>query len=105
MDKGIKNAEDFCEIGAAVQNILLMAEEAGLGTCWLGAIDKPKISAMLGICSPLELHTVIGIGYPAEHSVYEPMQDSVKYYYDGDSVLHVPKRAMEEVLLSSLEEG
>lgn len=99
VDTDIKNTEDFCEIGAAAQNIFLTAQEAGIGTCWLGAINKPEISRILRIEPPIKLHTVIGLGYPAEHSEIAVITDNVKYFYDENGVLQVPKRSLEDVLL------
>ena len=99
VDTDIKNADDFCEIGAAAQNIFLTAQERGIGACWLGAINKPEISRILRIEPPIKLHTVIGLGYPAQRAETEELTDSVKYYYDENSFLHVPKRSLDDVLL------
>lgn len=99
VDTDIKKADDFCDIGAAAQNIFLTALEQGIGSCWLGAINKPEISRILHIEPPMKLHTVIGLGYPAEQSETAEYADSVKYYYDKSGVLHVPKRSLEDVLL------
>ena len=99
IDTAVKKAEDFCDIGAAVQNILLTAQEAGLGSCWLLAINKPEISHILNIEEPIRLHSVIGLGIPAERSETEELTDSVKYHYDENGVLHVPKRALDDILL------
>ncbi len=99
VDTDIKKAEDFCEIGAAAQNIFLTALEQGIGGCWLGAINKPEISRILQIEPPLKLHTVIALGYPAEQSETAEYTDSVKYYYDTNDVLQVPKRSLEDILL------
>lgn len=99
VDMEIKKAEDFCDIGAAAQNIFLTAQEQGIAACWLGAINKPEISRILHIEAPIKLHTVIALGYPAEQSETAEYTGSVKYYYDENGVLHVPKRSLEDVLL------
>ena len=35
------------DAAAAIENMILVALEEGIGSCWLGAIDRDKISRML----------------------------------------------------------
>ena len=42
--------------------------------------------------------SVIALGYKAEKSVVEDMEDSVKYWRDEKQVLHVPKRKLQDIL-------
>ncbi len=52
---------------ALVQNILLLAREKGLGTCWMTAMKhvEDQINTEMGITG-MELISVIPIGYPDE---------------------------------------
>lgn len=50
----------------AVQNMILAAWSLGLGTCWIGTMDREEAKQTLGIPKHLHLLTVIPIGYPAE---------------------------------------
>jgi len=86
------------DIGAAAQNIFLAAVAEGLGTCWIGSLDRDEISRLLNLPGNLFLDTVIAVGYPAESPVYEDETGSVKYYLDENDVLHVPKRKLEDIL-------
>ena len=56
-------------IGACIQNMLLMAEELGLGACWLGEIlnRKEEVNKFLNISERYELMAVIALGYSDEH--------------------------------------
>ena len=100
VDNTIKKEADFAEIGSAVENILLLAEEAGVGACWLGSINRPALTRMLGIPEFCSLHTMIALGYPKQESVAEQIQNGdVRYYLDGEQRLHVPKRGLDEILL------
>ena len=86
------------DIGAAAQTIMLAAQDHRIGTCWMGAIDKEAIAALLGISGKYRLDTLISMGYPAERSVYEDEQGDIKYYKDEQDTLHVPKRRLEDIL-------
>ena len=48
----------------AVQNLMLAAWELGLGTCWIGTMDRDKAKELLNIPKELHLLTVIPLGYP-----------------------------------------
>ena len=86
------------DASAAIENILLVAEEEGLGSCWLGAIDKPKIRNILKIPEYCEVKYVLALGYPEEHPRLEKLTNSVKYWKDRKGLLHVPKRSIKEIL-------
>lgn len=98
-DSDIKK-ECEVDLGAAGMALLLAAHDSGIGACWMGAINKPAISSLIGLAEPVRLHTVFALGYPAESPVCEPQQGSNRYYKDENGVLHVPKLTLEEVLLS-----
>ncbi len=51
---------------AAVQNMLLMAHEIGLGSCWVGAFDELKVKRALNIPENPTPQAIITIGYPDE---------------------------------------
>ncbi len=87
------------DIGAAAQNIMLAALEEGIGTCWIGSIDRDNIRKMLDIPERYIINTVIALGYPAESPVVEEENGSIKYYKDENGVLHVPKRKLKDIIL------
>ncbi|SEJ97126.1 Nitroreductase [Propionispira arboris] len=53
-------------IGAAIQNMLLTANDLGLGACWIGEILKNEetLKNILEVPLNLELMAVIAVGYP-----------------------------------------
>jgi len=91
-----KNPE--AEIGGAVQNILLGALNFGLGSCWMGSINGPKIRELFEIPEQQEIKYVISLGYPDEESMVEPFVGSMKYWKDDNGVMHIPKKSLEEVI-------
>jgi len=101
IDESLKKGMNDTDAGAAVQNILLRAVDLGLGSCWIGSVDRKKVTQLLGIPEGLKIHSVVALGHPAEDPVWEEKEgDSIKYYLDQDHRLHVPKRRMGEILLT-----
>lgn len=92
----------ICDHGIAVQTIMLGAVEKGLGGCILASVDKKKIGALLSIPEGLDVLLVLALGVPAEKVRVEPMPDdgSVKYWRDGSGTHHVPKRKLDELVVS-----
>ncbi len=74
--------KDLMSAGAAIQNILLAATEAGLGACWLGEIlaRRSDVEELLEVPDDLELVAVVAIGRPTDREragVRHPMEKIV----------------------------
>jgi nitroreductase len=50
----------------AVQNMELAGWNEGVGTCWIGSMNRDRIKELLGIPQPLHLLTILPFGYPAQ---------------------------------------
>ena len=100
-DTGISE-DPGCDHGIACQSMLLAAVERGLGGCMLGAIDRKAIRRDFAIPERYQILLVVALGVPAETCVLEEAARGadVTYYRDAGSVHHVPKRALDEVILS-----
>lgn len=87
--------------GIAAQTILLAATEKGLGGCMFASVNIPELNRQLAIPSELSSRLVIALGHPKEEVVIDEVSngDSLKYYRDDNSVHHVPKLKLEDVLL------
>lgn len=101
VDKEISKHGCELDIGAAAENIILAAMSDGVGSCWLGSIDRPKIKKLLDIPEQFEISCVIALGYPKESPKEIAMTDDIKYYLDGET-LCVPKRSIDETILKIL---
>lgn len=86
------------DMGAAIENLLLAATAEGLGSCWFGSIDRPKITRDLSVPKTHSVEYVVALGYPDEKSVIFPMKGTHKYHKDKNGVLHVPKRQLKSIL-------
>jgi nitroreductase len=50
----------------AAYHLILAAWSLGLGTCWIGGMDRSEVKELLGIPQDHYVATVTGLGYPAE---------------------------------------
>lgn len=96
--KDIGMPSSVYDVGAAMENMILVGLEAGIGSCPIVSIDREKLSTILNIPGDYEIPLVLALGYPDESPVEEPFSGSVKYWKDDDDVLHVPKKKLEAVL-------
>src|SRR3989337_4154011 len=53
----------------AVQNMSLAAWDEGVGTCWIGAIDRAQVKERLDIPTNLHVLTILPFGCPEEFTV------------------------------------
>ncbi|GAB6112933.1 nitroreductase family protein [Desulfomicrobium salsuginis] len=93
------------DLGIMAQTMLLGAVEKGLGGCMLGAIDRDRLRAHLGLAPELEISLVLALGKPAEDvSVVDvPADGSIRYWRDEAGRHFVPKRPMAELILGKRE--
>jgi nitroreductase len=89
------------DAAAAIQTILLAACAKGIGSCWLGAIQRDSIREIFSIPGGYEINSVVALGYPDEtpHSedAAETTDAGVHYYLDENDQLHVPKRPLTTI--------
>ena len=87
------------DTGIAMANITMAAWDKGVGSCIMGAINKPAISELLDIALPDKLAFMIALGYPTHTAKVVPMTEEtgVKYYLDADRNYCVPKRSEAEM--------
>ena len=88
--------------GVAALGILLGATEKGLGGCVIASIGREKVAEALGLPEQYEIRLAIPLGKPREKVVLEAMKPDgdIKYWRDGEGVHHVPKRSLEEIILT-----
>ena len=85
------------DVGAAMENLILVAWAEGVGSCPIASVDRDKLRRILNIPGDYEIPLVLALGYPDESPVEEPSEGSVKYWKDKTGVLHVPKKKLEMV--------
>jgi nitroreductase len=99
--KGSGNEAHF-DCGIATQSMLLAAAEQGVYGCRIGAFAK-NIDKVLNVAEPLSVMLVLALGYPAEAVVLEEVGNDgkIQYWRDEQGIHHVPKRALEDVLIET----
>ncbi len=61
-----KNLYSICDVAASIENLMLLATESGLGTCWVGAFEEKEVAKILNLPKNLRPIVIIPVGYPAE---------------------------------------
>jgi len=91
-----------CDSGIAAQTILLGATASGLGGCIVASLNRQKIRELLKIPEGYSILMVIALGKPVETVVIDQMSDNdtVRYFRDVHGIHHVPKRMLDDVLLT-----
>ena len=54
------------DCSAAIQNLLLEAQHLGLGTCWVGSVDREMLHREFGIPENKYILAALSVGYAAE---------------------------------------
>lgn len=97
-DTTVKDAFET-DAGAAITAMLLGAWEMGIGGCWMGAIRRRDISALLKLPEQYNLLYVVALGYSAQESKECEYRDNPKYFYDDNNVLNVPKLSLDSIII------
>lgn len=56
------------ETAACMENMMLMAEELGLGSSWVGAFDEENVKDLLDVPAELRPMAIVTLGYPRERA-------------------------------------
>ncbi|HEC36567.1 MAG TPA: hypothetical protein ENI39_08540, partial [Anaerolineae bacterium] len=54
------------DVGLAGGQMMLQAKALGLGTCWIGGLDRKAIAGILRLPDHLEIVGLLTLGFPAE---------------------------------------
>ena len=62
-DRGV-NLYSIQDVSASVMNLMLVAHELGLGTCWVGAFKEFDVVEILELPDHLRPVAIVPVGYP-----------------------------------------
>lgn len=74
-------------VGLAGAQIMLQAKSLGLGSCWIGALDRKAIADLLKLPDHMEIVGLLTVGFPAEDpppSARKPLAEIVHYDVYGN---------------------
>lgn len=97
-DETIKK-ECMVDAGAAVTNIMLAAWEMGIGSCWIGSLNRIVLREILQSPEHLRILYAVALGYPAQESRAVEYRGSFNYYLDENQTVNVPKLPLDLVLI------
>jgi len=86
------------DAAAAMENMILSAMEEGLGSCWIGSINRPRLREILAIPENFIIDSILALGYSNENPKVEKLKNDCKYWKDNRGVLHVPKRNFASII-------
>jgi nitroreductase len=91
----------LCDDGIAAQSIMLGAVEAGYGGCIVASVKRTELQKRFDLDDRYEIIQVLALGKPAETIMLEELKDgNYKYWRDEKSIHHVPKRSLDELILT-----
>ena len=97
--KRAKGWAAMADCAAATQNILLAAHSFGLGSCWIGSVEREKVAELLNLPSYFYIFSIISLGYPEESPrIREEKEEKIIPQKDEKGNLWVPKRDLSQIL-------
>lgn len=97
------NAQRFLkDVGIVAEVLLLRAAEENLGGCMIGNFNPAEVKEKLGLHENFEPLLIVALGKPDEKIVITdiPENGSTNYYRDEKDVHYVPKRKLEDLIIS-----
>lgn len=87
------------DAGIVAMSISLVAYDAGIASCMLGGINREVLRDVLNVPAHLSIILLVALGYSAEKQVVDEAKNgNITYWLDDNSVIHVPKRPIDEIL-------
>ena len=94
------------DVSIVITHMMLMAEELGLGACWIGRITPELVKKNLNIPENVKVVAVLSLGYHREddrlvtNSAEEYAKESLGYHREDDrpSKLHTIRRSNEDLV-------
>lgn len=107
-DKQLSVATPQIDLGIQAQTLLMAAVSEGYGGCILLAFNKIEVARILNLPSYIDPVLVVALGAPTEVCITEDIAptleptttDNIKYYRDENQIHHVPKRSLNELIIT-----
>jgi nitroreductase len=74
----------FIDVSIAMEHMVLVAEELGLGTCWIGWFDEGKVKKLLDVPKTAKVVAMISLGYPKEGGMHATTRKPLEKIYSVD---------------------
>ncbi len=89
----------YTDLGLAIQTILLLAVEKGLGGCNIAAFNKKEIKELIDAPDFIDLQIVLVLGKSAQNIKIVPIDNNNNIeYFEKENIHFVPKRTLDAIL-------
>lgn len=90
------------DVGIVAEAMLLMATEEGLGGSMIGNFTAGELKKAIDLAENLQPLLVVAFGKPDEKIVLTevPEDGNINYYRDENDVHYVPKRSLDDIVIS-----
>ncbi len=90
------------DTGIAAQTMQLAAHSRGWGCCMHASFDVAQCAPIFGVPQTMDMALLLAFGVVAEKRALASLPDdgNINYWRDAAHVHYVPKRALEDVLVS-----
>ncbi|WP_409969061.1 nitroreductase family protein [Bengtsoniella intestinalis] len=90
------------DVGIVAQTMLLAAASEGLGGCMIGNYNAKTVKEMLSLPEQLSPVLIVAFGKPDEAIEIVEVDEgaNIAYYRDENDVHYVPKRKLEDIVLT-----
>lgn len=75
---GIEKEKNYLAIGAAIQNLLLEAQQRGISTCWIGECLGQEMEKQLHWPEKCEIVSMVAMGYGRQYEIKEIPRKNVR---------------------------
>lgn len=72
------------DVSIAMEHMVLVAEELGLGTCWIGWFDEGKVKKLLNVPRAAKVVAMLTLGYPKEGGIHATTRKALEEIYSVD---------------------
>lgn len=90
----------LCDDGLHLEALSLVATEKGYGCCIIKSFKNENLRNILKLKDEYKITYVLALGKAKEIVVLEDIKDNdIKYWRSNDEIHHVPKRALDEIII------
>ena len=72
------------DVSIAMEHMVLVAEELGLGTCWIGWFDEGKVKKLLKVPKNAKVVAMLSLGYPGDRGTHASTRKPLEEIYSAD---------------------
>lgn len=96
-----ENVSSATDEGIVAQTLLLGAVAKGYGGCMLGNVKRDALAKVLDLPAGMAIKLVVALGKPKEEIILDEIRadGDIKYYREPNQVHHVPKIALDDLIV------